>query len=498
MHPFPANENPRLLSWALVRQFAVPLSMIESATARRAAGDWAGACAAARVDVDLNLRTASRVHGAGLAAQIRADLRQLAPDLLRWHFPRIAPDGLLRPGLTVSLARYGDVQLVARTPPAWAAAGQRISLALWSPSQRGAGLHPHPRPGRRYRLDLHRHLWDVRRAGELGERSGRWPPDRASPILPGTGEFRDRPGDWPPDRTCSFLPGTGELQDRSSRCPPDQSSSFPPGTGHSSGELRELSSHRPPDRPRPIPPEIGHCAVDRWLAEAELLLRAEGSTGGLVSVRLTSRHRLTLNLGGRNPTGRIPVLPDAATWVLPDLELLHAGLLEASQLHPLVAAALRPGPRTSTAQNPGHTRNSRPVECRGATHRIGVVDGVLVPLDHDPGEIRREELLGALGGPELPCLRAIDEAHRSPGNLVDVRARLDHGDAAGALAVVESLLGPDVLLRSGALREELETAVRGQVVHGLYRAGLAGRGPLRSAPDTTRRARRHSLNQPQR
>ncbi len=464
MHPFPANENPRLLSWARVRQFAVPPSMIESATARRAAGDWAGACAAARVDVDLNLRTASRAYGAGLAAQIRADLRQLAPDLLRWHFPRIAPDGLLRPGLTVSLARYGDVQLVARTPPAWAACGQRISLALWSPSQRDAGLHPHPRPDRRYRLDLHRHLWDVRRAGELGERSGRWPPDRASPILPGTGEFRDRPGHWPPDRTCSFLPGAVELQDRSGRCPPDQSS--------------------------PIPPEIGHCAVDRWRAEAELLLRAEGSTSGLVSVRLTSRHRLTLNLGGRNPTGRIPVLPDAATWVLPDLELLHAGLLEASQLHPLVAAALRPGLRPSTARNPSHTRNSRHVECRGATHRIGVVDGVLVPLDHDPGEIRREELLGALGGPELPCLRAIDEAHRSPENLVDVRARLDHGDAAGALAVVEGLLGPDVLLRSGALREELGTAVRGQVVHGLYRAGLAGRGPLRSAPDPTRRARR--------
>ncbi|MGW4398008.1 hypothetical protein ACWEHA_22195 [Amycolatopsis nivea] len=441
MHSFPANENPRLLSWARVRQFAVPPSMIESATARRAAGDWAGACAAARVDVDLDLRAASRAHGAGLAAQVRADLRQLAPDLLRWHFPRIAPDGLLRPGLTVSLARYGDLQLVARTPPAWAAAGQRISLALWSPSQRGAGLHPHPRPDRRYRLDLHRHLWDVRRAGELRERSGRWPPDQSSPILPGTGQ--------------------------------------------SAGELGER-----PDRTSPIPPGIGHCAVDRWRAEAELLLRAEGSAGGLVSVRLTSRHRLTLDLGGSDRSGRIPVLPDAATWVLPDLELLHAGLIEAGQLHPLVAAALRPGHRPSGARNSGRARTSRLVECRGATHRIGVADGVLVPLDHDPGEIRREELLGALGGPELPCLRAIDEAHRSPENLVDVRARLDHGDAAGALAVVEGLLGPDVLLRSGALREELETAVRGQVVHGLYRAGLAGRGPLRSTSDTHRRARR--------
>ena len=157
MRPLTANENSRLLFWARVREFAVPPSMIESATARRSVGDWAGACAAARVDVDLNLRAVARTHGRQFAAQVRADLRHLAPDLLRWHFPRIGPDGLLRPGLTVSLARYpptadsGAVHLVARTPPAWADAGQRISLALWEPSRprTGAGVHPHPRPDKR-------------------------------------------------------------------------------------------------------------------------------------------------------------------------------------------------------------------------------------------------------------------------------------------------------------------------------------------------------------
>ncbi|WP_406634205.1 hypothetical protein [Amycolatopsis sp. WGS_07] len=400
MGTFPANENPRLRFWARVREFAVPPPMIESATARRSAGDWAGACAAARFDVDLDLRTVRRTHGSSVAAQIRADLRHLAPDLLRWHFPRIAPDGLLRPGLTVSLARYGEIHLVARTPPAWADAGQRISLALWTPS--APGLHPHPRPDRRYRLDLHRHLWDARRTSELRERSG---------------------------------------------------------------------------------------AMDRWMAEAALLLRAEGRTTGLVAVRLTSRRRLTLNVGGaaEDRTRAMPVLPDAATWVLPDLELLHAGLIDVDQLHPLVASALRPGHPPRAPRNPDGARN-RLVECRGATHRIGVVNGVLVPLDHDPDEIRREELLGALGGTELPCLRAIDEAHRNPENLVDVRARLDHGDTAGALAAVEDLLGPDVLLRSGALRDELETAARRQVLHGLYRAGLTGYGPPRSTSDTRRRS----------
>ncbi|WP_410646464.1 hypothetical protein [Amycolatopsis sp. cmx-4-54] len=438
MRPLTANENFRLRFWARVREFAVPPSMIESATARRAVGDWAGACAAARVDVDLNLRAVGRAHGNLLATQVRADLRHLAPDLLRWHFPRIGPDGPLRPGLTVSLARYcstadsGDaIHLVARTPPAWADAGQRISLALWASSQprAGTGLHPHPRPDRRFRLDLHRHLWDVRRAGELRERSGHWPSD----------------GDLAWDQ---------------------------------------------------IPAGVGACAVDRWLAEAALLLRAEGRGGAVVAVRLSSRHRLMLNLGapGEAVGGCarvVPVLPDAATWVLPDLELLHAGLIDVDQLHPLVASALRPDHRpVGASRSPDGLGNSRLVECRGATHRIGVVNGVLVPLDHDPDEIRREELLGALGGTELPCLRAIDEAHRHPESLVDVRARLDHGDTAGALASVEGLLGPDVLLRSGALRDELETAVRRQVAHGLYRAGLAGFGPAPSTRDTRRRVLR--------
>ncbi|NUU23622.1 MAG: hypothetical protein HOV68_19270, partial [Streptomycetaceae bacterium] len=151
MHTSTANRESRLSCWLRVREFAVPPSMIETATVRRRAGDWAGACAAAGVDVDLNPRALARTHGSETAAQVRADLRHLAPDLLRWHMPRIAPDGLLRPGLTIALARYdgGDLQLVVRTPPAWAGSGQRISLALWDGSRAAARRHPHPHPDRR-------------------------------------------------------------------------------------------------------------------------------------------------------------------------------------------------------------------------------------------------------------------------------------------------------------------------------------------------------------
>src|SRR3954467_11933309 len=97
-----ADGDSRLSFWLRVREFAVPPSMIETATARRATGDWAGACAAARVDADIDLRAVTRRRGPEFTQRLRTDLRHLAPDLLRWHFPRVAPAGLLRPGLTLS------------------------------------------------------------------------------------------------------------------------------------------------------------------------------------------------------------------------------------------------------------------------------------------------------------------------------------------------------------------------------------------------------------
>ncbi|WP_328425648.1 hypothetical protein [Streptomyces sp. NBC_00443] len=450
-------SEPSLLSfWPRVREFAVPASMIETATARRLAGDWAGACAAAGVDVDLDLRSVVRNHGRETATCLRGDLRHLAPDLLRWHMPRIAPDGLLRPGLTLALAKYGGggrggrgpLHLVVRTPPAWADAGQRISLGLWQGAANPHSTHPHPRPSRRFRFDLHRHLWDARRVAELRIRAGGGLPDG------------DRPG-----------------------LDPDLLRTLPYGRG---------------------------CAVDRWADEARLLLRAEGRSVGAVLVRLGGRHRLVLELegeraGGAGPVAMriaaatrrsgsaLPVLPDAATWVLPDLELLRAGAVDADRLHPLVAPALVPGrpppSRPSPSTPPDRAGQPRLVECRGARHRIGLVDGVLAPLDHDPAEIRREELLASLTGTPLPCLQAIDEAHRHPECLPDVRERLCHGDTAGALAVVEGLLGPDAVLRDGALRAELQAAARRRLTYGLFRAGLTGPGPGRIRYDERGRPR---------
>ncbi|WUI29505.1 hypothetical protein OG804_16470 [Nocardia sp. NBC_00416] len=448
------GDDSRLSLWLRVREFAVPPSMIETATARRRRGDWVGACAAAGFDLDIDMRWLVRRYGREFAARVRSDLRHLAPDLLRWHLPRIAPDGLLRPGLTIALARYdppgpltrcggaGSVYLVVRTAPAWADAGQRIGLALWDGSRAGAGAgaHPHPRPNPRFRLDLHRHLWDARMADELRTRSG----------------------------ADQFAVG-----------------------GVDPGLLE------------PVPPG---CAVDRWAAEAGILLHAEGRRSGPVRVRFGARQELVADLasdGDGPPTLRkaqayprgglsaLPVLPDAATWTLPDLALIRAGAISADRLHPLVAAALVPGwSPADTSRIADGADQPNLVECRGERHRIGLVDGVLSALDHDPAEIRREELLVALTGTPLPCLRAIDRAHRRPDCLAGVRERLDHGDTAGALAVVEDLLGPEASLRDGALRDELEAAARRRITYGLFRAGLVRDGPPRAQPDRRRRAHR--------
>ncbi|MER6677028.1 hypothetical protein [Streptomyces sp. NPDC000983] len=435
---------PRLLMWLRVREYAVPPSMIETATARRAAGDWAGACAAARIDPDLDLRAVRHRHGTELTARLRTDLRLLAPDLLRWHMPRIAPDGRLRPGLTLSLARYrraGDtpLHLVVRTPPNRADAGQRMALSLWEESgPTAAGHHPHPHPDRRFRLDLHRHLWDPALGADLARRCGA----------------------------------------RSAGSPVDAG----------------------PDLGLDLDPDSG-WAVGRWAAEAEVLLRAEGRARGAFTVRLGTGRHAVLELvapdDGHVPVCRpvrcvppaqetavLPVLPEAASRLLPDLELLRAGLVDPSRLHPLVAAALvrgdgltEPDEVPDPARLFGGGGDPHRVECRGEVHRIALRDGVLAAVDHDPAQLRREELLVALGGPPLPCLRAIDAVHRSPEALPAVRERLAHGDVAGALAVVEGLLGSGAVLREGPLRDALETAAARRVEHGLYRAGLVAGHP---------------------
>lgn len=164
----------------------------------------------------------------------------------------------------------------------------------------------------------------------------------------------------------------------------------------------------------------------------------------------------------------LPQLPEAATRVLPDLELLHAGLVASERLHPMVAAALGVV-ESATASEAGDPHR---VECRGEIHRIALRDGVLAAVDHGPEQLRREDLLMALGGPGLPCLQAIDAIQRDPEALPAIQDRLRHGDLVGALDVVEGLLGPRAILHDGPLRHELESAAARRIDHGRFRSDL--------------------------
>jgi hypothetical protein len=500
-----ADGKARLLSWRRVREFAVPALMIDTATARRIAGDWAGACAAAHFDVDLDLRSVASGHGRELADLVRADLRRLAPDLLRWHLPRIVSDGLLRPGLTMSLVRYSgadhDVHLVARTAPSWAGAGQRVSLALWDPARPENGPHPRPRPDRRFRLDLHPHLWAADRALELRERCGL--PIRDQAPAPG-GRAQRRPAGRP---SGGRRPGTrlagGRLSHEPSVMP--RTDADPGGIGMATDgpAWREPSGAGEQGWADDVPAGLGY-AVHRWMAEAAILRVADGYDGP-VAVRLGNGRRLFLSEDG-GTVGRgshgAPVLPYAATWMSPDLELLQAGMIAPELLHPLVAEALAPvaagsarqsargsGLLTGSGTQPSRAAGVLPardgavavegvrlVECCGETHRLGLVGGRLTPLDHEVAELRREELLAVFGGPPLPCLRAIATAARQPECLDEVRTRLDHGDHAGAAALIVDLLGPGIE-PEGALREAFADAQEGRIGHGLYRAGLAVQVP---------------------
>jgi hypothetical protein len=70
-------------------------------------------------------------------------------------------------------------------------AGQRISRTLWDSVPQRGSLHPHPHLNRRFRLDLHRHLWDVRRAlPQIHQPPRRHPADAAATAA--SGEHRHR------------------------------------------------------------------------------------------------------------------------------------------------------------------------------------------------------------------------------------------------------------------------------------------------------------------
>lgn len=383
---------------AAARRYGVPRMMIENAALRRARGDWRGACAAADVEVCLNPGSLRGRHGGAPVARLLADLRTLAPDLLRWHYPRRGHGlGLLRGGILVPLADYPgrgtDLTLAATTPPAALAAGQRILLTVLESDVPNDALHGvHQNTAQRYDLRNLRMFWDAAHA----------------PALAG------------------FLDGVAD--------------------GASTNLLSTLSARLPSlvRRVRTALPGVDVAAIRAGGAGTILLRGLEGSprsTGNVTAEAVTAK-----DVRG------LPLVPEAA-WAEPvDAELLRLGLLRPDELHPLVASALE-GIATADAASqdddlvyrsvPGFagTCPDRPgaaaviVRCDTTTHRVARIDGRWQPVDHDDMPMR-ERLLAGLGGQANPCRQAA--RHLNDGrHVVDaVAPLLAHGRADHAVRLL--------------------------------------------------------------
>jgi hypothetical protein len=373
---FPRADAARLLR---VRRYAVPRRMIQRATERRLAGDWAGACAAAGMDVAFNFSRVAFRHGAAVAAELEVDLAHLAPDLLRWHWSH---------GYRVVLAAYGEALLYARP----SGPGTRMTLDFETAGdfwQRSASRNVE-------HWETARHLWDARHAGEVRERCGgadRVPffeadgTPRAADLLPtadpGPGDPVGR-AEW-----LALLHDRGEMPRLLEALGIEVV--FRPGPRAPGSRLpHHFDSSR---RPGAVFATLARMPIALAGIEREMRRLAAAGFGRRFRVHPVWRHTVVLELpGGGGPGVRVslemwetvmslPWLPKMLWRRLPDLDLLRLGVLSTGELHPLVAAALFPARVPAEGEVGGPVPPVLPgpvrVRCGGDWHEIRAIGGRL-------------------------------------------------------------------------------------------------------------------------
>jgi hypothetical protein len=446
-----AYIDDRVVGWRNARRYGVPASTVAAASKRRAAGDWAGACAAAQVEVRFRLANVRDRFGAELTAALEDDLRHLVPDLLRWHLPRQAQTdhGPLEPG-RLTLARYGP-------EPA-----RPLTLAANVPG-------PLSRP---HRIELYalaypalasmmddwsdtRDLWDDRAtSGLLPRMSGgdRTPFFTSDGRALGADELpRDTPTGDPVALTewVMLLQESGRFEEAWT-------------AGGVPAQFLNPFTRRPMDLERwtygwdayALVPALA-VAVQRWRA------RSSSADDRIVVLRpFGSRfHRLVVTVSGSDMSAALaadvealPVAPRSWWNRLPEIELLRRRGLELPGVHPLVRASLFP-------DYPGDPDEFRPVDpaqpgpvrvrCRGGWHRVGWRDGRAEAFDHTAEEARRERVVRSLGG-EVPRCFTVTEGWRRgdrlPRELRGLRRHgvlaARHGDATELIRLLDLGLDP--------------------------------------------------------
>ncbi|MFG2042380.1 ankyrin repeat domain-containing protein [Dactylosporangium sp. NPDC048998] len=422
-------------AWCRIRRYAVPRPMIEAATAARLAGDWRAACAAAGIAVAAGKRE---------LAPFADELRQLVPDLLRWHMPRSPGRGetTIDPRTLITLARRGPAALAVATPRVGFGT-QRLALHVVTDVDE-----------ERYHIEVDwtdsRHLWHAWHAGELVARTCG---PNALTVL--ARQDAGRP-------TEAWAAAGVEVPE--------------PPSGRK-GEWRTARLRR------------DFAALD---ADPSCLLAAARATGlPTVSIAVSAYHDLRLHdLDTDRPRAewvessnwRRPDTPDRVR-IEPlrrpvDLHLVRLGLLSPADLHPLIGPLLAPfaggslppgaarpfdgGPQPtggaaelvipdiSEISNSGRSRDGVVrVRCGGEWHEVGW-DGGQLRIPHGEDERRREETLRALGGDLQGCFAAAhgwrDRSVRLPRRLEqqrrDLLLRAQHGDLDGVVALLDAGVDP--------------------------------------------------------
>ncbi|GAB1817994.1 ankyrin repeat domain-containing protein [Herbidospora sp. RD11066] len=409
---FPRSVREELAHWHQARRYAVPRWMIEKATERRLSGDWQGACEAAGVDLAFD--------PSGLPAEVVDDLRHLVPDLLRWHTPRGGHSaGTMAVLQRITLVSYGADELQVTTP-----------LLNEGPQRLTLRLAPADEEGDHYGLEdvdwtNARHLWDARHTAELpvggGRATGLLMAGRVEEAFAAAGiELELVPGGARKEWRLDHL---GLLAD------------MPLDLSRLTDEVARLTARGVDKRFRIESADYPH----------HILLEPWGEGLKARSIRDRADHPHT-------------ELAEVHWRRLPDLDLLHAGLLTPDDLHPLVREVLRPD-LPAGESGPSGVPLPYPVrvKCSGEWHEV-LSGGGTLQIPHSDDEQRRERAMRALGGAVSGCFAAQQSWTTGKGRVPkklrfqrrDLFMTAQHGDTQGVIRLLDA--GVDPRVRDGRQR----------------------------------------------
>ncbi|WP_370374134.1 hypothetical protein [Catenulispora sp. GP43] len=384
-----------------------------------------------------------------IADQLPGVLRELSPDLLRWHLPRRGHGaGDLLAGLLVPLAEVGDgdrsLTLAAATPRFALDAGQRVVLVLLGGRDDGATRSVLEAVRLKYpeRFGLVRHpmFWSADAAPDLAGLCDATPGEREIASLQDAGRFAEA---W---HAAGFEVRLPESPRRARW-------------------LAALPIRMPglADRVRQALPGVDQAVVRSGVGALVL----GGLNSGAATVRVA---------GDRESLG-LPIVPNAVWARVLDADLLRFGYLGEHELHPLVAPALLADRQPAAPDadewlyrevpfiaGPWHADGGPGlwIACGTNRHRIAFRDNAWHILDHT-ADTAREALLSRLGGPTNPCQQALD--HLVSGrHVIDLaEALLAHGRAADVRRLLQTHAGKRAALSrvrlpaGGTVAEALKT-----------------------------------------